>query len=251
MLNGVLVRVFGLPPFVATYGMMWIANGVAMILMQGKIIFGLPDNFLWLGSGYLSIVPIPVIIAALVAVGFPFLFEEDGFRPGNLLPLAPIVRRRATRGSRSIKTIVTGLQLEWINGGHSGNYHDGRLDAAQEGMGEPFMLQAIAAVVMGGSSLMGGEGGIPGTVIGALDPNARGERIEPYGRVVDGASHGHRGGDFDGSLFRHCYAKMVRLDWVCLVRLPLVISERLILHCLLDAVLSSTDRIYDGYREDF
>ena len=43
-----------------------------------------------------------------------------------------------------------------------------RLDAAQEGMGEPFMLQAIAAVVMGGSSLMGGEGGIPGTIIGAL-----------------------------------------------------------------------------------
>jgi ribose transport system permease protein len=43
-----------------------------------------------------------------------------------------------------------------------------RLDAAQEGMGEPFMLQAIAAVVMGGTSLMGGEGSISGTVIGAL-----------------------------------------------------------------------------------
>lgn len=76
LLNGVLVRIFGLPPFVATYGMMWIANGLSMILMQGKIIFGLPDNFLWLGSGYLSIIPIPVILAAAVAVAFHIYLKK-------------------------------------------------------------------------------------------------------------------------------------------------------------------------------
>jgi ribose transport system permease protein len=167
LLNGVLVRVFGLPPFVATYGMMWIANGLAMILMQGKIIFGLPDNFLWLGSGYLSIVPIPVILAAVVAVVFHFYLKKT-VSGREIYALG--ANREAARysGIKITKTLLLVYSLSGFTAAVAGIIMTARLDAAQEGMGEPFMLQAIAAVVMGGSSLMGGEGGIGGTVIGAL-----------------------------------------------------------------------------------
>jgi ribose transport system permease protein len=165
--NGTLVRVFRLPPFVATYGMMWIANGLAMILMQGKIIFGLPDAFLWLGSGYLSIIPIPVIIAAMVAVGFHFYLVKT-VSGEEIYALG--ANREAARysGINTTKTLLLVYSLSGLTAAIAGIMMTARLDAAQEGMGEPFMLQAIAAVVMGGSSLMGGEGGIPGTVIGAL-----------------------------------------------------------------------------------
>jgi len=165
--NGVLVRVFGLPPFVATYGMMWIANGVAMILMQGKIIFGLPENFLWLGSGYISIIPIPVIITALVAVGFHFYLAKT-VSGREIFALG--ANREAARysGIKVSKTIFLVYSLSGFTAATAGIIMTARLDAAQEGMGEPFMLQAIAAVVMGGTSLMGGEGSISGTVIGAL-----------------------------------------------------------------------------------
>jgi ribose transport system permease protein len=167
LLNGVLVRIFGLPPFVATYGMMWIANGLAMILMQGKIIFGLPDNFLWLGSGYLSIIPIPVILAAVVAVAFHFYLKKT-VSGREIYALG--ANREAARysGIKITKTLLLVYSLSGFTAAIAGIIMTARLDAAQEGMGEPFMLQAIAAVVMGGSSLMGGEGGIPGTIIGAL-----------------------------------------------------------------------------------
>ena len=167
LLNGVLVRIFGLPPFVATYGMMWIANGLAMILMQGKIIFGLPDNFLWLGSGYLSIIPIPVILAAVVAVAFHFYLKKT-VSGQEIYALG--ANREAARysGIKITKTLLLVYSLSGFTAAIAGIIMTARLDAAQEGMGEPFMLQAIAAAVMGGSSLMGGEGGIPGTIIGAL-----------------------------------------------------------------------------------
>jgi ribose transport system permease protein len=167
LLNGVLISVFGLPPFVATYGMMWIANGVAMILMQGKIIFGLPDNFLWLGSGYLSIIPIPVIIAAVVAIVFHFYLRKTV--PGQEI-YALGANREAARysGIKTTKTLLLVYSLSGLTAAIAGIMMTARLDAAEEGMGEPFGLQAIAAVVMGGSSMMGGEGGIPGTIIGAL-----------------------------------------------------------------------------------
>jgi ribose transport system permease protein len=167
LLNGVLVCIFGLPPFVATYGMMWIASGLAMILMQGKIIFGLPDHFLWLGSGYLSIIPVPVIIAAVVAVAFHFYLRKT-VSGQEIYALG--ANRDAARysGIKINKTLLLVYALSGFTAAIAGIIMTARLDAAEEGMGEPFMLQAIAAVVMGGSSLMGGEGGIPGTIIGAL-----------------------------------------------------------------------------------
>jgi ribose transport system permease protein len=160
LLNGVLICIFGLPPFVATYGMMWIADGSAMILMQGKIIFGLPDNFLWLGSGYLSIIPIPVIIAVVVAIVFHFYLRKTV--PGQEI-YALGANRDAARysGIKTTKTLLLVYSLSGLTAAIAGIMMTARLDAAEEGL-------AIAAVVMGGSSLMGGEGGIPGTIIGAL-----------------------------------------------------------------------------------
>jgi ribose transport system permease protein len=135
--------------------------------MQGKIIFGLPDHFLWLGSGYLSILPIPVLLAAAVAVGF-HLYLRKTVSGQEIYALG--ANREAARysGINVSKTLFLVYSLSGFTAAVAGLMMTARLDAAQEGMGEPFGLQAIAAVVMGGTSLMGGEGGISGTVIGAL-----------------------------------------------------------------------------------
>lgn len=71
-------------------------------------------------------------------------------------------------GIKTRKNLVLVYTLSGITAAIAGLIMTTRLDAAEAGMGEPFLLQGIAAVVMGGTSLLGGEGGIPGSVIGAV-----------------------------------------------------------------------------------
>jgi ribose transport system permease protein len=167
VINGLLVGIVGLPPFVATYGMMWVANGLAMILMQGKVIFGLPDNFLWLGSGYISIIPIPVIIAAVLAILFHQALNKT-VTGREIYAVGANYGAAHYSGIKAKQKLILVYVLSGLMAAVAGIIMTARLDAAQAGMGDTFTMQAIAAVVMGGTSLLGGEGGIPGTVIGAL-----------------------------------------------------------------------------------
>ncbi len=166
-LNGVMVAKIGLPAFVATYGMMWIAQGLAQILMQGKIVFGLPEAFLWLGTGYVGIIPVPVIITLVLAVLFHFFLHQTVY--GREIYALGANRNAADySGIRTTNTLIMVYTLSGVTAAMAALLMTARLDAAEAGMGEPFLMQSIATVVMGGTSLLGGEGGIPGTMIGAL-----------------------------------------------------------------------------------
>ncbi len=166
-LNGVMVGKIGLPAFVATYGMMWIAQGLAMILMQGKIVFGLPEEFLWMGTGYVWIIPAPVIITTLLAFLVHFFLQKTTY--GREIYALGANRSAADySGIRTSNTLILVYTISGITAAIAGMLMTARLDAAEAGMGEAFLMQSIATVVMGGTSLMGGEGGVPGTIIGAL-----------------------------------------------------------------------------------
>lgn len=166
-LNGVMVGVIKLPPFVATYGTKWIAEGLALLLMQGQIIFGFPPSYRWAGVGYIGPIPVPVILTAILAVAF-HLFLSKSVIGRDIYALGSNRDAAYYSGVSVRKITILVYTLSGLTAGIAGLLMAARLDAAELGMGEPFLMQGIAAVVMGGTSLMGGEGGVVGTVIGAI-----------------------------------------------------------------------------------
>lgn len=167
LLNGFLVGVLKLPAFVATYGVNMVVLGVATIVMQGTVIYNLPRNFTPIGTGYVGEIPVPVIIAAVLVVLLFILLQKTTLgRNIYMLGFNPAASRYS--GGRSVLTALQAYGLSGLTAALGGIVMTARLNAADANMGNSYGLQIVAAVVMGGTSLLGGEGGIIGTVIGAL-----------------------------------------------------------------------------------
>jgi len=78
-LNGLMVALVGLPPFIATYGMLWIAAGFAQVFMKGEIISGFPSGFRFLGAGHAAGVPVPILVMVLVLVACLLALRRTNF----------------------------------------------------------------------------------------------------------------------------------------------------------------------------
>jgi len=166
-LNGILITRLRLPPFIVTLGTMSILRGLALIYNQGRPIYGLPQAELQAISGYVGPIPIPVIIALSVAFLFHMVLHhttigEYTIAIGGNEEAARLSGINVTR----YKVIIYGIS--GLMCGLAGIVLTARLSAAEPIAGMLYELDAIAATVMGGTSLMGGEGTIVGTIIGAL-----------------------------------------------------------------------------------
>lgn len=165
--NGLLVGMLELPSFVATYGVNMVACGVAMIVMNGGVIYDLPKGFTKLGIGYIGSLPIPVIVAAILFVFFFFLYGKTTL--GRNIYMIGLNRQAAEYSAvNTLIILLAAYMLCGITGSIGGIILTARLNAADAGMSETYGLQIVAAVVVGGTSLLGGEGGVNGTVMGAL-----------------------------------------------------------------------------------
>ena len=166
-LNGVLVSKGLLPPFIATLGMMSIARGAALLVTQGRPISGFSYSFRQLASGEILQIPIPVIIMLVVYISAHFLLTKTRFgRQVYAIGGSEEVSILSGVNVKKVKALVYAL-----SGGLSGLAAiilTARLNSAQPIAGIMYELDAIAATVIGGTSLMGGEGTILGTLVGAL-----------------------------------------------------------------------------------
>ena len=166
-LNGVLVSKGLLPPFIATLGMMSIARGAALLVTQGRPISGFSYSFRQLASGEILQIPIPVIVMLVIYISAHFLLSKTRFgRQVYAIGGSEEVSILSGVNVKKIKTLVYVL-----SGGLSGLAAiilTARLNSAQPIAGIMYELDAIAATVIGGTSLMGGEGTILGTLVGAL-----------------------------------------------------------------------------------
>lgn len=172
--NGSLVTRFRVAPFIATLGMLYVARGLAMLMSGGATFPNLGGQvalhntgFPWLGAGLMLGVPIPIwLMAGLAATGAfaatrtPFgrqVYAIGGNERAALL--AGVRVRRVTLGVYVISGFCAALV---------GLIIAAQLGASHPASGETFELNAIAAVVLGGTSLMGGRGTIGGTLVGAF-----------------------------------------------------------------------------------
>jgi len=167
LINGGLIAFLRIPPFIATYGMLWILHGVTYWFMGGETIHGFPADFRAIGSGYLWGIPIPVfLMLAFLLVGMIFLqrtrWGQDIYSVG--------ANREAARlsGIPVNSRLVLAYVMSGLMAGLASLIFLARLNSAEGDIGEAMTLPAIAAVLIGGTSLFGGVGTITGTLIGAL-----------------------------------------------------------------------------------
>jgi ribose transport system permease protein len=166
--SGLVVTQFGVPPFIVTLGTMMVASGLAFILAHGQSIYQVPDAFIWLGRGA-EFFGIPnAVLLMLIMYGLAFVLMErmalgrfiyaiGGNREAALLSGVPVKR-----------VIVFTYALSGALAGLGGIITASQLKSGAPTYGLMYELYVIAAVVVGGTSLLGGEGKILGTLIGAF-----------------------------------------------------------------------------------
>lgn len=166
--SGLMITRFHLPPFIATLGMMQVASGFAYIISRGRPIYEVPDSFVWLGRGttVLSLPYAVLLMAAIYALAHILMSRTTLGRyiyavGGN----AEAARLSGVRVNRILLFvyIVCGAMA-----GLGGIVMASQLKSGAPTYGLMYELYVIAAAVVGGTSLMGGEGRIMGTLIGAF-----------------------------------------------------------------------------------
>ncbi|NLY48552.1 MAG: ABC transporter permease [Clostridiales bacterium] len=163
--NGLLVGL--LPSFIATYATNWVLTGLAVMVMNGAVIYDLPKNFTKLGVGYVGPIPVLVIIAAIIVVILYILLQKTTYGR-QVYSYGSNAEAARYSGMPVKKIMISTFMICSICAGIAGMIITARLNAADAAMGEAYGLQTVAAVVIGGTSMLGGEGGVGGTVIGAL-----------------------------------------------------------------------------------
>jgi len=168
LISGLLIAKAGLPPFIATLAMMSVARGVASIITDGQQIVGFPDWFTDLAIirhfGFLSATV--AVMLVLTAIAWVFLRYRATGRNLYAIGGSPEVARLA--GIRVPATVNGVYATCGALAGLAGIILSARLDSAQPSSGLGYELDTIAAVVIGGTSLSGGIGGMGGTVVGVL-----------------------------------------------------------------------------------
>lgn len=165
LVNGSLAGI--LPSFIATYGTNWVLSGLAIIVMNGAVIYDLPKFFTEIGVGYIGPIPNLVIIAAVLVVIIYVLLQKTTY--GYQVYAYGANPEAARYSAMPVKKImISSFVMCSVCAGIAGMIITARLNAADAAMGDSYGLQTVAAVVIGGTSMLGGQGGVGGTVIGAL-----------------------------------------------------------------------------------
>ncbi|MCA0295834.1 MAG: ABC transporter permease [Actinobacteria bacterium] len=173
LINGFNVAILGLPPFIATLAMMLVAQGLALVISNARpIYFDTTEHagYIWLSTG--SIIPgtrFPnaVLVLALAAV-VAFVLLNKTLLGRYDISIGSNEEATALSGINTKKWLMIIYAVAGLFVGLAAIMISARLGSAQPATGAGYELQAIAAVVIGGTSLSGGKGTIVGTVIGAL-----------------------------------------------------------------------------------
>jgi ribose transport system permease protein len=166
--SGAMVTRFDIPPFIVTLAMMLVGSGVAYTLAKGESIYQIPDSFIWLGRGadLLHLPNAVVLMLVLYALAHVlmsrmklgrYLYAVGGNREAARLSGVPV--RRVMMFAYVASAILAGV---------GGVIMASQLKSGSATYGNMYELYVIAAAVVGGTSLSGGEGKIFGTLIGAF-----------------------------------------------------------------------------------
>lgn len=165
--NGLMVTKLRIPSFIATYGMLWVAQGATYYYMSGQSVYGFPPGFRALGSGYLLGIPIPIyLMIAFLLLGNVFLNRTTFGQQIYAIGANSVAARLS--GVPVQRRLILVFVASGAMAGLASLIYLARLNSAEGDIGEALTLPTIAAVVIGGTSLFGGVGSLFGTLVGGL-----------------------------------------------------------------------------------
>ncbi|MDQ2693779.1 MAG: ribose ABC transporter permease [Pseudomonadota bacterium] len=166
-LNGALVAFVGLPPFIVTLGSMTALRGVAYLLADGTTVINSKIGFAWIGNAYIGPLPWLVVIAFLVLGGTWFLLRRTVLGV-HIYAVGGNPQAARLTGIKVWMVLLFVYAFSGLLSGLGGVMTAARLYSANGVVGTGYELDAIAAVILGGTSFVGGIGTVIGTLFGAL-----------------------------------------------------------------------------------
>lgn len=167
IVNGLLITFGRLPPFIATLGMMSVARGGSLRYTDGRPIGDFSESFRWLSTGEILFLPVPIVVMGIIYVIAHFVLRRT-----------PFGRYVFAIGGNEEAALLSGVEVRFhktmvygvcgLLSAIGAVLLTARLNSAQPIAGMNYELDAIAATVIGGTSLLGGQGSVVGTLIGAL-----------------------------------------------------------------------------------
>lgn len=167
VLNGIGIARLGVSPFMITLGTAGIFRALALIFTEARPIYGLPMGFRILGIGGLGPIPLSIILSLIVALGMYFVLIWTRFGT-NARAVGSNLEGAYRMGVPVSRTLIMVYAISGVTASLAGLIVTARLNTAEAIAGFGIELEAIAAVVMGGTSFFGGEASIAGTLLGAL-----------------------------------------------------------------------------------
>jgi ribose transport system permease protein len=165
LVNAYGITKIGIPSFIMTLAMMQIAAGVSALLVRGQIAYAVPDLIRTLGAGNILGVPWIVIVAAIFLLVGHIVLTYTRF--GRYIYMVGGNREAAEFSGVNVKLVIGGaMVVSAFCAGVAGMLGVAYFGSAQQNEFDDYLLDGIAAVVVGGTSLFGGRGGIPNTIIG-------------------------------------------------------------------------------------
>jgi ribose transport system permease protein len=166
-INGAISTRFRVPAFITTLAMMVSARGLALLTTNGKPVYNLPDSFTMIGGNAFGSIPITAVIWIVLTIFSFFVLKYTTFGR-KLYAIGGNAESSELSGINVKKYITLSFIISGVTAGIAGILMAAWLTVGQPTSGTGMELNAIAAVVLGGTSLFGGKGGIAGTFIGVL-----------------------------------------------------------------------------------
>jgi ribose transport system permease protein/inositol transport system permease protein len=167
LVNGLIITRAFVPAFIVTLGMLGVARGLALVISDGRVIYGLPDAMVYLGQGRPLGIPMPVIIFVVTAVAMHVLLAYTRYGR-HTLAIGDSENAARTSGINVDRHRLSLYVLSGALAGLGGLLFATRINSGDPTAGITYELTAITAAIIGGTNLFGGRGSILGTMIGAL-----------------------------------------------------------------------------------
>lgn len=167
LVNGTLVAYFHFPPFIATLGMQSIARGLGLMVTGGVAVYGFPKSFSIIGKGKIWLIPVPVILFGILLVFAHIVLKHTKYGT-NVFAVGSNEQAAGLSGINVKRIKLSVYVMSGIMAAIAGIVMTSRLNSGQATIGEYDVMDTVAAVAIGGTSMRGGVGSIRGTFIGVM-----------------------------------------------------------------------------------
>jgi ribose/xylose/arabinose/galactoside ABC-type transport system permease subunit len=172
MLNGALVQIINLPPFIATMASMYVVRGLVLGIRRGEPVYPLPGSFNLIGQGNLinaGVLQIPyvVVVALILGIIAAFILKHTTYGR-TIFAVGGNAETSRLAGIPVQKIRFSAYVMTAVLASITGILMSARMGSAQPNVGSGFEMQVIAACVIGGISLVGGAGSIVGALLGSI-----------------------------------------------------------------------------------